>query len=112
MLKLSQTIHSSIYLSIYLSIRSSIHLSTYSSIYLSIYLSIYSSIYLSIYLSIHLLGGRDVGDIIINTIERYDVLANSWEEEAVWVNATSDGEWVSDSSEWVSDVDGDWLEEL
>jgi len=36
-------------------------------------------------------GGRDVGDIIINTIERYDVLANSWEEEAVWVNATSDG---------------------
>jgi hypothetical protein len=41
------------------------------------------------------------------------VLANSWEEEAVWVNATSDGEWVivvsewvivvSDSSEWVSD---------
>jgi hypothetical protein len=84
MLKLSQTIHSSFYLSIYSSIYLSIHLSTYS--------SIYPSIYLSIYLSIHLLGGRDVGDIIINTIERYDVLANSWEEEAVWVNATSDGE--------------------
>jgi hypothetical protein len=47
---------------------------------------------LSIYLSIYLLGGRDVNDGIINTIERYDVLANSWEEEAVWVNATSDGE--------------------
>jgi len=36
-------------------------------------------------------GGRDVYDVIIKTIERYDVLNDTWVQEAVWESATSDG---------------------